>query len=363
MNRSETAIVTNSNAPEEGRTAALDVLDLVVIGAGPAGIALVAEARAAGVPAERIAVIEKSDSHSFTIRKYYPQGKPVLANYKGIVARCEGVLCIRDLSREETLSYLDVAIRDSGVAVRYREEVYRISQRPDGLLVVHTSRAELFTRVVVIAIGILGRPNRLPAAVPRSLQNAVLYDVTSEALRGVGVLVVGGGDSAAEYVQYLCQEGNRVTLSYRGADLSRPNPINRDSVLALERAGQVRILYSSNVTALSERNGRAQVTFDRPDLPPLVVDRLVVALGGTTPANFLKAAGIEFDGPAPRLGEGFATSVSGLYLAGDLTAGRTGGSIILAFNSASRAMRKICDAHGICALPLRAAAQAAEATG
>jgi thioredoxin reductase (NADPH) len=52
--------------------------DLVVVGAGPAGIALVAEARAAGVPAERMLVLEKSDAHSFTIRKYYPEGKPVI---------------------------------------------------------------------------------------------------------------------------------------------------------------------------------------------------------------------------------------------------------------------------------------------
>lgn len=325
--------------------------DLVVIGAGPAGIALVAEARAAGVPAERIAVVEKSDSHSFTIRKYYPQGKPVLANYKGIVARCEGVLCIPDLSREETLTYLDQAILDSGVPVRYREEVFRISSLPDGRLVVHTSREELTTHAVVIAIGILGRPNKLPAPVPRALSGVVRYDVTSEAMTGLDILVVGGGDTATEYAQYLCQEGNRVTLSYRGPDLSRPNPINRDSVLALEAQGKLRIVYLSNVKALAGREGRAEVTFDRSDLPPVAFDRIIVALGGTTPENFLKTAGIEFDGPAPRLTDGFATSVPGLYLAGDLTAGRSGGSIILAFNTAARAMRTICEVHGICALP------------
>src|SRR4051794_27847391 len=117
-------------------------VDLVVVGAGPAGIAMVAEARAAGVPSARILVLEKSDAHSFTIRKYYPRGKPVLANYKGFVARCEGVLCIPDLSREDTLTYLDRAIADSGAEVRYREEVHRIAPLPDGRLAVSFSTGE-----------------------------------------------------------------------------------------------------------------------------------------------------------------------------------------------------------------------------
>src|SRR6266851_5766623 len=69
------------------------------------------------------------------------------------------------------------------------------------------------------------------------------------------------------------------------------------------------------------------VCFREAALSPLQVDRVVYALGGTTPENFLKSVGIEFDGPHPRLTESFATSVPGLFLAGDLTAGKRGGSI------------------------------------
>src|SRR5215813_14098708 len=121
--------------------------DLIVIGAGPAGIALVAEARAAGVPARRIAVLEKAPAHSWIIRKYYPAQKPVLANYKGIEAKCEGVLCIPDLSREETLTYLDRVIRDSEVEVRYGAEVHAVSVEPDGRLVVEAQPDRYRTRV------------------------------------------------------------------------------------------------------------------------------------------------------------------------------------------------------------------------
>lgn len=127
-------------------------LDLLVIGAGPAGIALVAEARAAGVASKRILVLERAESHSWIIRRYYAPSKPVLANYKGIEARCEGVLCIPDLTREETLTYLDRAIRESGVEVRYREEVYRIASDADGRLRVESSGGTFLSRIVVIAI-------------------------------------------------------------------------------------------------------------------------------------------------------------------------------------------------------------------
>ena len=74
----------------------IEDFDLVIVGAGPAGIALAAEARAAGVSPERILVLEKAHEHSWIIRKYYPVSKPVLATYKGIEAKCEGVLCIPD---------------------------------------------------------------------------------------------------------------------------------------------------------------------------------------------------------------------------------------------------------------------------
>jgi len=314
-----------------------------VVGAGPAGIAMTAEARAAGVPAERIAVLEKAEAHSWIIRKYYPAEKPVLANYKGIVARCTGVLCIPDLTREETLTYLDRAIRDSGVEVRYREEVYRIAREADGHLRVESSAAVYHTRVVVIAIGIISRPRRPSYPIPHAIKQKIHFDVTSEEIRDRDVIVVGGGDTATEYCQFLVQQGNRVVLSYRGPELTRPNPINRDSILALCLQKKLTLLLKSNITTLEAAGDRIRVRFL--ECPSLEVDRIIYALGGTTPENFLKSIGIAFEGPSPHLTSSFETSVPGLFLAGDLTAGRKGGSIILAFNSAATAMRRIREAY------------------
>lgn len=327
-------------------------LELLVVGAGPAGIALGAEAVAAGIPSEKVLILEKGEAHSWSIRKFYPEKKLVTANYKGHAAVCLGVLCIPDLSKGETLTYLDQAIETHRLNVHYGEAVNAI-RRHDGLFLVETPIRTYASKTCAIAIGILGRPTKPAWPIPSALKAKVTFDVTSVELRDVDVLVVGGGDSASEYCQYLAQEGCRPTLSYRGDTFHRMNDINRDSLLALETRGRVEILRASNVARLADDGGRPRAVFAEEALSPRTFDHVVLALGGSTPENFLKTIGIAFDGAAPRLRNGYETSIPGLYLVGDLTAGKSGGSIITAFNSANEAMEALCRDHLSCPLPPR----------
>ena len=73
--------------------------DLIIIGAGPGGIALAAEACASGIKQSQILVLEKSATHNSAIRQLYPDQKLTTANYKGFDARCEGLLSARNASR------------------------------------------------------------------------------------------------------------------------------------------------------------------------------------------------------------------------------------------------------------------------
>ena len=331
------------------------LLDLVIVGAGPAGIALGAEAVAAGIPPARLLILERGEAHSFSIRKFYPESKVVTANYKGLASVCTGVLCLTDASKGETLTYLDRAIADNGLVVRYGEGVGAIRPR-DGFFLVETPAATYRAKTCAVAIGILGRPRKPDWAIPSALKARITFDITSVTLRNLDVLVVGGGDSASEYAQYLVQEGCRVVLSYRGSSFERMNDINRASLEALEEQGQVLVLRGTNVVKVESDGGRARVHFgeDVNGKPgPECVDHVVLALGGTTPENFLKTIGIDFDGVMPVLREGYETSIPGLFLVGDLTAGKTGGSIISAFNSANEAMRALCEGHLDCPIPPR----------
>lgn len=316
--------------------------DLLVIGAGPAGISMAVEAIHSGIDSSKIIILEKADEHSFSIKKYYPDSKLVTANYKGFEAKCTGVMCIPDLTKHETISYLDKAIHENMLSVHYNETVWKLHQNEDKSFIVYTDKAQYHTKIITIAIGILGKPNKPDYKIPLKLKDRALFDVTTVEIFNSKVLVVGGGDSASEYCQYLVQNGNEVVLSYRKKDFSRMNEINRESLLELERENKVEILRESNLNSLEEQDGKPLVKFSEEIFGRQIYDFVVYALGGSTPENFLKMLGIEFDGEDPILKEHYETSVQGLFLTGDLTAGTKGGSIIWAFNSANTAMKKIC---------------------
>jgi thioredoxin reductase (NADPH) len=325
--------------------------DMIIIGAGPAGICMATEARAAGISAENILILEKAAEHSFSIKKYYPDNKLVTANYKGFEAVCTGVMCLIDSSKNETLSYLDRTISENAITVRYEETVFKIYKEPsEQKFTITTDKGSYDTSVVVIAIGILGKPNKPEYKIPPSIRDRVLYDVTTTDVAGKSILVVGGGDSASEYCQYLVQKGNRVALSYRRHDFSRMNDINRQSILALKERGQVEILFGSNIRGVKDSSGKPAVEFAGAGPGTRVYDYVLYALGGTTPRNFLKTIGIEFNGEEPYVKEAHETNVSGMFLIGDLSAGTKGGSIIWAFNSANTAMKKICSEYLTCSV-------------
>lgn len=316
--------------------------DLIIVGAGPGGLALAAEANASGLASSQILVLEKGPTHNTAIRQLYPAQKLTTANYKGFAARCEGLLCVDDMSKQETLDFFDKVISDYQINIQFNTEVYGMSRLNPGFRV-ESSQGSFESNVLAVAIGIFGRPNKpkeyrlLP-----SLRERLLFDMTSYQIQDEDVLVVGGGDTAAEYIQYLHQQGNRVTLSYRKADFNRINAQNLEALLAMELRNDVEILRSSNVIEIADENGRPRVIFSESEYSPRVFARVIFALGGTTPTNFLHTLGIAFDDDGPVFDDYGATNVDGLYLIGDLVVGKKGGSIITAFNSAVRSMQSIC---------------------
>jgi len=315
---------------------------ITVIGAGPAGISMAVESIVAGTSKDDILIIERSPEHSFSIRKFYPDKKLVTANYKGFEAVCTGTLCIPDLTKHETISYLDQAIENYSLHVNYNETVWKIyKHQNEQRFTIYTDKGEYDTKLIAIAIGILGKPNKPEYKLPVSLKDKLLFEITSTEIKNSNVLVVGGGDSASEYCQYLAQENNSVTLSYRNSEFKRMNDINRKSILALEERGQVKIIYNSNIREVVDKEGKPASKFLEENLPDMEFDFVVYALGGTTPSNFLKMIGIEFNGNDPVLGKGYETNIDGLFLIGDLSAGTKGGSIIWAFNSTNTAMKRI----------------------
>src|SRR5258708_28220995 len=254
-----------------------------------------------------------------------------------------------DLVMSETIEFFDKVIADYQINIQFNADVFGmhgLDQDGEARFRVESSNGTYESRVLAVAIGIFGRPNKpkefrlLP-----SLKERLLFDMTSYPIQNENVLVVGGGDTAAEYIQYLQRQLNRVTLSYRQAEFTRLNKQNHEALSAMEERNEVEILRGSNSKKVEDDAGRPRVVFNEPEFPTRTFDRVIYALGGTTPTNFLRTLGVTFNEQGPIFDEAGATNVTGLYLIGDLVVGKKGGSIITAFNSAVHAMKHICMHH------------------
>ncbi len=322
--------------------------DLLIIGAGPAGISMAVETISIGVKSENVVIIEKFGNHSFSIRRFYPDKKLVTANYKGNEIGCKGEMCIKDLSKGELITYIDSIIDENSINVKYKENVYEIvKDETSGFFTVNTDKMTYVTKVVVVAIGIFDKPNKPSYKIPVSLKDKVLFELTSFHPVDSNVLVVGGGDSAGEYAVFLAQKGNNVTFSYRQNKITRMNDINKDVLLKMSKNNEIELILGSNIEKIEEKNEKPIVTFIDEKFEKREYDYVVYALGGTTPQNFLQNIGIDY-GSETYLKDNFETNVSGMYLIGDLSSKDKGGSIIAAFNSAKESIASICKDHLKC---------------
>jgi thioredoxin reductase (NADPH) len=327
-----------------------EALDLLIVGAGPAGISTAVEARRAGI--ERLLLIEKAPSHSYSIEKLYTPGKRVDKVYLGQEVECEGAVCIVDGTRETVLATLEDFVRQFELPIRNRTEVERITPLEGGGFEVRDTQGNLYlSRTVVIAIGVYGRPNKPDYPIPTSLKGHVHFDLT-QGLGGGRVLIIGGGNTALEYAAYLYADHD-VTLAYRGAEFKRANEVNQRILEDLRSAGRVQVWMNSDVAGLRDLGASPRVEATFKEGPVHAFDHVLYAIGGSTPEGFLRAAGVELDGKAPVVDERFHTTVPGLFLAGDLVAGGKG-SIVKAFNTGHRIVWEgLCNGHLECRIPER----------
>ncbi len=308
--------------------------DLIIIGGGPGGIGTAVEAKALGL--EKVLLIEKSDNHSDTIRKFYKDNKRVDKNWQGQIVEMEGTVPFMDGTKESTIDFFDQQIDQHAIESHFRCEVESITKEEDHFCV-RAGCGEFYGRFVVIAIGRMGKPNKPNYPIPPSIRKYVNYNL-DKCGRDETLLVVGGGDSAVEYAVELARN-NVVVLNYRRDAITRPNPTNRAAIAEAFAHGHVRPKLGVDITELSNDEGRIKVHFA--DGTFEVFDRVIYAIGGTTPVDFLKSAGLQLDATGePVIRENLESSVSGIYIAGDI-AFKSGGSIAIALNHGYRIVTDI----------------------
>lgn len=259
-------------------------LDVLVIGAGPAGIAASLRAQERGL---RCVTLEQ-DSLGGTVA-HYPRGKIVMT--APVELPGYGPIRLREAGKEELLELWTKVVQQTGVDIRYGERLVSLERQADGFRATTPSH-EYHSARVLLAIGRRGTPRTLD--VPGEDRNKVVYRLTApEQYRGRRVLVVGGGDSALEAALSLCEEPKtRVTLSYRGRAFSRAKAKNRQRIEQAEAASEVQVLLGSQVAEIGEDT----VTLETANgTKELANDAVVVCAGGILPTPLLRAAGIEIE--------------------------------------------------------------------
>ena len=320
--------------------------DLLIIGAGPAGLSAAAEMTYH--EGGSVLVFEKGDAHNQTVHKYYPDDKRVDAAYKGQEAVCAGVLCFSDTTKDNFLKIIDQLLETYAFRIEYNANVDSIKKKADGSFLVSTTDGRNFeAKNVIIATGRMGKPNRPEyfAQIPMPAKKHIHFDVKKIEPEGKRVLVVGGGNSAVEFALSLSKKTN-VTLSYRKENFSRLNPMNLCLLEKDEKEGVMKVYRASNIKAIEEKEGKPLVHFE--ELDSEVFDEVVFGIGGSSPAAFLQNAGIALDAKGmPELKETLETNVEGLYVVGELAVPPGKGSIIASFNSGKKAVDSIMTKAGM----------------
>jgi len=285
------------NAIEQGRQAMESICklkgfgkagqhDLVIIGAGPAGIA----SSLGAMEAKLNFVTIEQDSLGGTVA-HFPRGKLVMT--APAMLPIVGKMHFKETQKEKLIEYWRDVEAKTGLSVNYKERVTAVNPQPDGQsFEVVTDKASYMTRAVLLTIGRRGTPRQL--GVPgEDLPKVVYRLIDPEQYKGQRVLVVGGGDSALEAAHTIAdQPGTKVSISYRSEAFSRAKPKNRDKVADMVAVGEMQAFMKSNVLEITEDNVVLETEKGKGKLPN---DAVIICAGGILPTGFLKDIGIEVE--------------------------------------------------------------------
>jgi thioredoxin reductase (NADPH) len=300
-----------------------NLFDVIVIGAGPSGLAAAIEARKHGLSCVVLdkGSITNSIVHFPTQMIFFTT--PELLEIGGVPLVSER----EKPTRNEALKYYRKVVGAFQLRVHQYEEVLEI-QRGDGFQV-RTTKGAYKGRNIVIAIGYYDHPNFM--GVPgEDLPHVSHYYTEAHSFYDRDVVVIGGKNSAAEAALDLFRGGARVSLVHRGAELGstikywvRPDIENRF------KKREITPYLSARVLEISEHHVTIQQNGDLREVPA----QHVFALTGYHPTTrFFDQLGVHYDKDTLRAQynpQTFETNVPGVYLAGSVVGGRLNGEVFI----------------------------------
>jgi thioredoxin reductase (NADPH) len=297
------------------------MLDLLIVGGGPCGLAAAISAQRAGltcVVLEGASVVSTIAHYPTYVRFFSTAEKLSLGDLPFVVAT-------EKPTRRDGLAYYRAVVKHFAIPLRQYERVMSIERNGDGFLVRSDSRAHgertTAARAVIVATGYFGSPNYLHVPGEDLPQVTHVYREGHEAF-DQDVVVIGGGNSAAEAALDLWRSGARVTLVHFGPTFDKkikpwvlPDFVNR------EKEGSIGARWESRVARI-ERGGVVIVSPRGEERLP--ADLVYVMTGFAPNMDLLRQVGVPVDattGIPSHDPDTLETSVPNLFIAGVVVAG------------------------------------------
>jgi len=261
-----------------------DIHDVIIVGAGPAGISATLRAAERGLKALTL----EREQVGGTVLKY-PRQKLVMTS--PVDFPLHGRFRKTVLSKEELLTFWEKVMSRTDLNIHTGEGADAVSKNGDGLFAIRTPMGTYCARAVVLALGRAGTPRKLGVK-GEELPHVYYRLIEADHYVDKNILIIGGGDSAVEAAMGLArQPGNKVTLSYRRGEFSRLKDRNAKRMAEYMESRKIDVLFNSMPTEFREGSALIESEGETRELPN---DFVWIFAGGTPPWDFLKAAGVAF---------------------------------------------------------------------
>jgi thioredoxin reductase (NADPH) len=257
--------------------------DLIIVGAGPAGISASLTAKKNKLDF----LTFEQDSLGGTVFTF-PRSKIVMTS--SVNLPLHGKIKLFETSKQELLTLWNEVLLKNEIKISENTKVESISPVNKHFIVKTGTGEEFTSRKILLAIGRRGSPRKLN--VPGEESSKVAYRLLEpELIQNKEIIVVGGGDSAIETALLLADQNN-VVLSYRSDSFSRIKPKNNEKIKAAISAGQVKAMFNSNLVSIEE--GVVKMSVKESDqILELKNDLVYIFAGGELPTQFLEKIGIK----------------------------------------------------------------------